>query len=203
MREASDNIDLSGKQILDYGCGSMPYRYLFVRSDNRYTGADIAENKSAELVIDTENGKVGIADGYADVVISTQVLEHVISPKAYLDEAFRITKPGGTLLLSTHGFWLYHPNPTDFWRWTAAGLKKQLNDSGWEVEQIDGVFGFAAAALALYQDAIAIKLPSWLRTPFCFMMQQFVALTDWFYSKEGRRENAALYLIKARRKSKV
>ena len=36
----------------------------------------------------------------------------------------RVTRPGGRVLLSTHGAMVYHPNPVDLWRWTRAGLER-------------------------------------------------------------------------------
>ena len=53
-----------------------------------------------------------------DAVLSTQVLEHVADPGALPAERFRVLRPGGRLLLSTHGIFVYHPDPDDYWRWT-------------------------------------------------------------------------------------
>jgi len=41
----------------------------------------------------------------------------------------RITAPGGRVLVSTHGVMAYHPSPTDYWRWTHAGLEKLFRDN--------------------------------------------------------------------------
>ena len=203
LRKAIEQIirdfDFNGKVVLDYGCGSMPYKSMFDGLVLKYVGADIEENKSAQILIDQHTGKIGIESNVADYVLSTQVLEHVESPEKYLAEAHRVCAKGGKLIISTHGFWLYHPNPTDYWRWTASGLKKLLKDQKWEVEEIIGIFGFAAASLALFQDAVSIRLPSFLRTPFCVVMQQIINLVDRCYSPKGRQENATLYLIVAKR----
>jgi hypothetical protein len=40
----------------------------------------------------------------------------------------RVTAPG--VLASTHGVMPYHPAPTDYWRWTHAGLRKLFVDNG-------------------------------------------------------------------------
>jgi SAM-dependent methyltransferase len=91
-------------------------------------------------------------DCTADVVVSTQVLEHVPDPRAYLLECRRILKPGGMLILTTHGYWEYHPQPTDLWRWTGPGLRKLVEASGFRVLDCTGLLGLASSGLHLFQD---------------------------------------------------
>ncbi len=107
--------------MLDLGCGNKPYESLFRKKFATYVGADIAGNKDADLVIGSD-GRVNAQDNTFDCVLSTQVLEHVTDPQLYLSEARRLLKPDGSLVLSTHGIWPYHPDPTDLWRWTVEGL---------------------------------------------------------------------------------
>jgi SAM-dependent methyltransferase len=78
------------------------------------------------------DGTLGAPDASARLVASFQVLEHVWDVAGYLREARRVLMPGGWLLLSTHGTWLYHPHPTDFRRWTAEGLKREIEAAGYE-----------------------------------------------------------------------
>ena len=44
-------------------------------------------------------------------------------PAAAVRELRRAVRPGGRVLLSTHGVYPFHPNPDDFWRWTHTGLE--------------------------------------------------------------------------------
>ena len=75
-----------------------------------------------------------LPDGCAKVIVSFQVLEHVWDLDWYFSEIRRLLAPGGTLLLSTHGTWLYHPHPTDFRRWTREGLRMELSSRGFVVQ---------------------------------------------------------------------
>ena len=61
-----------------------------------------------------------------DCILSTQVLEHVEDPAAYLQECYRVLSPGGHLLLTTHGIFEDHAVPRDYWRWTAVGLQRMI-----------------------------------------------------------------------------
>ncbi|HEY1891666.1 MAG TPA: class I SAM-dependent methyltransferase [Steroidobacteraceae bacterium] len=122
---------------VDLGCGSQPYRPIFDARGITYRGADL---ENADIRID-ENGRVDLADGSADLVLSFQVLEHVRDVRQYLAEALRIVRKDGWLLLSTHGTWLYHPHPEDHHRWTRQGLLAELAASGFETTECVAVVG--------------------------------------------------------------
>src|SRR3954452_3858886 len=118
----------SGSRVLDYGCGVVAYRHFFP-ADVRYAAADLPGNPHANLLLHGD-GTVPAEDGGFDAVMSTQVLEHVPDPALYLAECFRVLRPGRRMLLSTHGTFVYHPDPDDYWRWTCAALQKAVRDAG-------------------------------------------------------------------------
>lgn len=124
--------------VVDMGCGDRPYELLFRAQHWQYICCDIDGEVDVKLVPGTP---VSLADASADGVVSFQVLEHVWDIDWYLSECRRILKPGGWLLLSTHGTWLYHPHPTDFRRWTHEGLARELRDRDFAVETVEGVVG--------------------------------------------------------------
>ena len=49
-----------------------------------------------------------------DGILSTQVLEHVPNPSAYIMEAKRVLRPGGYLVMSVPFVWQEHEQPYDF-----------------------------------------------------------------------------------------
>lgn len=113
--------------ILDYGCGTSPYRTLFPGAD--YKRADFLDLGGLDYHLGNDS-RVTEADAHFDIVLSTQVLEHVPEPQTYLSECFRLLKPGGKLFLTTHGTYEDHGCPYDFQRWTADGLKLALERAG-------------------------------------------------------------------------
>jgi len=117
-------------QFLDYGCGGSPYRPLF--KTGKYIRADYVDCGNLDFLI-TPDGGISLADNSCDCVLSTQVLEHVFSPQKYLSEAFRVLRPGGKLILTTHGVWEDHGCPYDFRRWTYDGLQRELEAAGFRV----------------------------------------------------------------------
>lgn len=117
--------------VLDYGCGGSPYRSLFPCA--QYHRADFIEVDGLNFRTDPDGRLPDAPCGHYDLVLSTQVLEHVETPRTYLAEVFRVLKPGGQLLLTTHGVFPDHGCPYDFWRWTTDGLRLELERAGFEV----------------------------------------------------------------------
>ena len=126
-----------GQRLVDFGCGSMPYRTLVEELGVEYLGAEF----DGGMVPIAADGKLPMADRSVDAVLSVQVLEHVRNLDLYLGEAARVLRNDGILLLSTHGTWLYHPHPEDHRRWTRTGLVVDVESRGFRVESIEGLVG--------------------------------------------------------------
>jgi len=132
--------------VVDIGCGPQPYAQLF---RGRYIGTDIFVSPLARPALLTAGEAVALRAAVADVVISTQNLEHVEDPDLVLSEAARLLRPDGTLLLSTHGVWVHHPDPHDYWRWTEQGLVKLIESHGFHVERVHRQGEVFAAGLGI------------------------------------------------------
>lgn len=130
--------------IVDYGCGSSPYKYMFQGNGTKYIAVDIGKNPEADMLLDDEEA-IQLKGASVDVVLSTQVLEHVDDVAFYLSESARVLKKGGHLLLSTHGIWPYHPYPTDCHRWTKTGLEREIIRHGFTIVDNKPILGPVAA----------------------------------------------------------
>lgn len=119
-------------RMLDYGSGGSPYRPLFPNTD--YRRADCVELPGLDYIFG-EDEKIPESDEVFDLVLSTQVLEHVRHPQLYLREAWRLLRPGGRIIVSTHGLFEEHGAPIDFRRWTLEGLFCELEEAGFRRSQ--------------------------------------------------------------------
>jgi len=154
LRAALGSVATDGEvRVLDYGCGGSPYKSLFPNSV--YHRADYVELEGLDFKISEDAKLPNVPDNSYDLVLSTQVLEHVRRPEDYLQEARRILKPGGKLILTTHGVFYDHACPYDFRRWTADGLSLILDDAGFSKCEISKLTTNTRAIFFLAENAFS------------------------------------------------
>lgn len=131
------------KKILDIGCGAKPYKDLFQKDD--YLGIDIkrdAHNDSEKAVDKFYDGQnIPYNDSSFDIVISTQVFEHVEYPEKLFKEIYRVLKRGGILFLTMPFVWSEHEIPYDFRRFTRFEHKRILEQNNFKIISIKPTSG--------------------------------------------------------------
>jgi len=188
------NMDI--QTLLDYGCGNMPYRPLFSPHVSSYIGCDLPGNELADSIMRGPN-QLQQKSKSVDVVLSSQVLEHVEDPISYLQEARRVLQDNGIIILSTHGVWRYHPDPCDFWRWTSEGLRKIVESGGFTILRFRGLMGPEATALQLLQDAKVMRIPACFRNLFTRYMQWKIRRADLKCPDAVRDREACVFSVVA------
>ena len=100
--------DLSGKMLLDVGCGTGWFSRKAMERGARVTSLDVGLNLLEQVGRKCSSqcclGSIcalPFADGTFDVVISSEVIEHVPEPHLAVRELVRVLKPGGVLALTT------------------------------------------------------------------------------------------------------
>lgn len=104
---------LDPAELLDVGCGSA-YSTYAVSNGRPFVGVDMDEENlefarqalreapGARLLRSTA-GALPAADGSADCVLMTEILEHLDDEGPALREVFRVLRPGGRLLVTVPG----------------------------------------------------------------------------------------------------
>lgn len=121
-------------ELLDVGCGVKPYRCLF--NSPRYIGLDIdSELTRKRGIADVfyDGAHFPLRDGEFESVLCNQVLEHVFTPDAFLQEVHRVMRPGGKLLLTVPFLWDEHEQPFDYARYSSFGLRALLERNGFRI----------------------------------------------------------------------
>jgi len=112
---------LEGKRILDVGCGLGTYVKKMCAFSEEVYGVDVDPEKVAEASRTLPNiqlapaEKLPFPDGFFDVVLLHEVIEHIEDDRQAIREAHRVIKGGGRIVifapnrlypLETHGiFW--------------------------------------------------------------------------------------------------
>jgi ubiquinone/menaquinone biosynthesis C-methylase UbiE len=126
---------LEGK-LLDFGCGSKPYKELFEKADE-YIGIDLkieGREENHKYVDKFYDGNVIPFDNKSfDSLLCTEVLEHVFNIEELLKEFNRVLKKGGIALITTPFMWEEHEMPYDFARYTTPALIHLYKKHGFDV----------------------------------------------------------------------
>jgi len=116
-----------------------PHNLTFIMERLRREGLPM-DHVHDELMID---GSLPYADASIDAVVLPQTLEHCPTPERMLDEARRVLRPGGALVVSARNLWSRYG-----WRWRRVEARGQIPNQG------------------PFQPIPALRLRSWLQGRF-------------------------------------
>ena len=176
--------------VLDIGCGERPYADLF--AGTRYVGLDMSTQGARPDVVASAT-RLPLANACADIVFSTQVIEHVRQPGRMIAECARVLKPGGALVITGPFYWPLHEEPHDYFRFTRYGFAQLLSGRGFSRVRV------VADSGSLTQVAVSIVelLPRWaqvLRLPIN-------VVTPWLQRLSTDRRSTLNYVVTAVRKA--
>jgi SAM-dependent methyltransferase len=136
----------SGSRVLDVGAGSGQYRPLFAHCD--YKTHDFGQEpgtigKYVKLDYQSDITAIPVDAGTFDVVICTEVLEHVPKPIEAVRELARVLRPGGSLFMTAPLASFLHQEPFHFYGgYTPHWYRKFLPEAGFAVDEIVPNQGF-------------------------------------------------------------
>jgi 2-polyprenyl-3-methyl-5-hydroxy-6-metoxy-1,4-benzoquinol methylase len=130
--------NFKSKKILDYGSGDQRYKKLFIEKNNYYSldvkkSGHLKIKKNTFIIDGSVKKKSSIKNSFFDVIICTEVLEHVIYLDFTIKEIRRILKKNGLIFLTTPFVWPEHEIPYDFRRFTSYGLKKLFLENNFKI----------------------------------------------------------------------
>lgn len=117
--------------LIDVGCGLRPYERLFKGLVRVHVGVDWpAAETNAKPHVFGDALRMPFADSSVDTILATEVMEHLSDPDKFLEEAARILRPAGTLVLSVPFLEPLHEQPRDYYRFTPYGIRVVMERHG-------------------------------------------------------------------------
>ena len=121
--------------LLDVGCGSKPFAPVFAGRIRRYWGTDLASSRylgQARPDAFADATAQPFRDGSFDTVLGLSMLTYLPEPLRMVNEARRVLRPGGVLILEFTQMVPLHDEPHDYFRFTRYGAKWLLEQAGLE-----------------------------------------------------------------------
>lgn len=129
--------------LLDLGCGDRRYRPLYQPRVSRSVGADF-DVRTTALDCRLDAHALPFKPGVFDIVLLSEVIEHLDHAEQALGEVARVLKPGAMLLLTWPMHLHLHEIPHDIARYTEFGMRAMLQRAGFEIMRLQrrgGVLG--------------------------------------------------------------
>jgi len=150
----------AGQEVLEAGCGEGYGADLIASVARRVVAVDYDPTTVAHVrrryprvqVVAANLAALPMPDASVDVVVNFQVIEHLWDQPQFITECLRVLRPGGLLAISTPNRITFTPgsdvplNPFHTRELNAAELRELLEDGGFEVRSMSGVFHSPALA---------------------------------------------------------
>ncbi len=131
----------NGLSVIDVGCGAGAISEHIHEMGNNVTCADLptitvlTHERQALLVVTCDAEQLAFASDSFDVVVALEIMEHLWNPSVFVDEAYRILKPNGHLILEV-------PEGKEGLRWDShiqyftMDILKKMSDTKFDVREI-------------------------------------------------------------------
>ena len=107
--------------------------------NRRWDTTGIVPNSSLTFL--SEENHLAASDNSYDIVLSTNVLEHVRMPWVMVKEQVRVCRSGGLVINIVPANWPYHEDPIDCWRIFPDGMLALLKYAGLNLVECRGLWG--------------------------------------------------------------
>ena len=138
LRAAQDaeisKLTLNG-EVLDVGGDTRsPYQKKMSGTCNIHT-INISHDFFPDQIVDVED-PFPFADASYDHILCFNLLEHIVETQHVISEMARVTKSGGTLIITTPFLYYVHGSPDDHQRYTDSFYKRMAEKYDCSVERI-------------------------------------------------------------------
>lgn len=136
--KVADTLKILSKEakICDIGAGGRKITPDIYTIDKHVT-------QNTDLVCDIHT--IPLPNELFDCIFCTGTLEHVENPRKAMSEIHRLLKKNGIAHIEVPFIQGYHADPSDYWRWTAEGLRLFCVNAGFHEIELGSHIGSTSA----------------------------------------------------------
>jgi SAM-dependent methyltransferase len=132
-------VEIEGKSLIEVGSlnvnGSLR-PVIEIMRPAKYIGVDLTFGPGVEVICRAEDLISSFGIKSFDVVIATELLEHVKDWRGVVSNIKQVLKPGGILLVTTRSRGAeYHGYPFDFWRYEISDMEEIFSE--FQIDRIE------------------------------------------------------------------
>jgi len=170
-------------RVLDAGAGDRRYAHYFKYCDYEscdHPELDFNHQKNHTFYCDLNN--IPRPENYYDLILCSQVLEHVLEPSKILQEFYRVLKPNCNLIITAPQCSGLHMEPYNYFNFLKYGLHylcEKNNFKAIEIRPLGGIFFVLGKCLdqiflvLLQKVNIPTPTKSYLHKIFLYLMTPF------------------------------
>jgi SAM-dependent methyltransferase len=124
-----------GTPALDVGCGQQPFRSTLEDAGYLYYGLDVQPGPGVNFVaaVDEPLPEEIERVGPYQLILCTEVMEHVADWRTAFVNLYRLTAPRGRVIITCPHYYVLHEEPYDFWRPTLYAIRMFAERAGFRV----------------------------------------------------------------------
>jgi SAM-dependent methyltransferase len=124
--------EVMGKRIIEVGAlnvNGSARPILEQYKPKQYVGVDLVKGPGVDIICNAENLLEKFSKNSCDILVSTELLEHIKDWRKTVSNFKNVVKPGGIILLTTRSIgFQYHAFPYDFWRYQIEDFQNIFSD---------------------------------------------------------------------------
>lgn len=168
------------RDLLIFGCGNGGDRPIIESRGYNVCGFDIFPSPATDIICDGQN--LAFQDNSFDVVLSSQVFEHLPKPWIGATEVARVLRPGGSFVGSVAFMKPYHGS---YFHMTHDGVIELLEGAGLQVDHINAAQSFIWSVLV---NMLPIRFPTFVRSMCMAFEEVFWKMRSRVWSIRHRQE---------------